>query len=130
MLKNYRPISNLPFIGKIIEKVVFNQINDYLVLNGLYDEFQSGFRQKHSTETALIKVLNDIRLNSDKGKTTVLVLLDLSAAFDTVDHNILINRLESVGLSGYALQWFKSYLDNTVEITLFLLIPLSQRKTP
>ncbi len=66
----------------------------------------------HSTETALIKIINDIRCNSDSGKISVLVLLDLSAAFDTVDHNILLERLGNwVGLSGMALKWFRSYLE-------------------
>ncbi len=112
MLSNYRPISNLPFIGKIIEKVVFNQLNNYLNSNGYLDHFQSGFRVHNSTETALIKIINDIRFNSDSGKISVLVLLDLSAAFDTVDHNILLERLENwLGLSGMALKWFRSYLD-------------------
>ena len=113
LLNNYRPISNLPFIGKIIEKVVYQQLSNYLTLNDLFDNFQSGFRPLHSTETALIKVLNDIRLNTDSGKVSVLVLLDLSAAFDTVDHNILIDRLENwVGLSGTVLNWFRSYLQD------------------
>ncbi len=112
MLSNYRPISNLPFIGKIIENIVFNPLNNYLNSNGYLDNFQSGFRVHHSTETALIKIINDICFNSDSGKISVLVLLDLSAAFDTVDHNILLERLENwVGLSGMALKWFRSYLE-------------------
>ncbi len=109
MLSKYRPISNLPFIGKIFEKIVFNQLNNYLIY---LDNFQSGFRVHHSTVTALIKIINDIHFNSDSGKISVLVLLDLSAAFDTVDHNILLERLENwVGLPGMALKWFRSYLE-------------------
>ncbi len=112
ILSNYRPISNLPFISKIIEKVVFNQLNNYLNSNGYLDNFQSGFRVHHSTETVLIKIINDIRFNSDSGKISVLVRLGLSAAFDTVDHNIRLERLENwVGLSGMVLKWFRSYLE-------------------
>jgi retron-type reverse transcriptase len=113
IINNYRPISNLPFISKIIEKVVLQQLNHFLASTGCYDTFQSGFRPLHSTETALIKVVNDIRLNTDSGKTSILMLLDLSAAFDTVDHTILLDRLENwVGLSGTVLNWFRSYLQN------------------
>ena len=110
-MSNYRPISNLPFLSKIIEKVVHKQLTDFLALSNGFDVFQSGFRPHHSTETALIKVFNDIHLNTDNGKISVLVLLDLSAAFDTVDHNILLGRLENwLGFSGTVLDWFKSYL--------------------
>ncbi len=83
MLSNYRLTSNLPFIGKIIEKVVFNQLNKYLNSNGYLDNFQSGFRAHHSTATVtvIIKIIYDIRLNSNTGKISVLVLLDFSAAY-------------------------------------------------
>ncbi len=105
MLSKYRPKSNLPFIGTNIEKVVFNQLNKYLNSNGYLDNFQSGFRVHHSTETALIKIINYIHFNSDSGTISVLVLLDLRAAFNTFDHNILLERLENwVGLSGMALK--------------------------
>lgn len=111
VLNHYRPISNLSFMGKIIEKIVFNQLTDFLTSNSYFDKFQSGFRANHSTETALTKVINDIRLSSDAGKASVLVLLDLSAAFDTVDHTILLHRLEHwVGFSGTVINWLKSYL--------------------
>ena len=110
-LKNYRPISNLPFISKILEKIVSVQINSFLKENNIMEELQSGFRTNHSTETALTKIVSDLRLNSDANKVSILVLLDLSAAFDTIDHDILINRLEKlVGLSDRVLNWFRTYI--------------------
>uniref|UniRef100_A0A669CNN6 Reverse transcriptase domain-containing protein n=1 Tax=Oreochromis niloticus TaxID=8128 RepID=A0A669CNN6_ORENI len=116
VLANYRPISNLPFISKILERVVVKQLTDHLQRSGLFEEFQSGFRAHHSTETALVKVTNDLLMASDSGLISVLVLLDLSAAFDTVDHNILLERLEhAVGITGTALQWFVSYLSNRLQ---------------
>ncbi|KAI2646016.1 hypothetical protein H4Q32_024005 [Labeo rohita] len=112
-LINYRPISNLPFLLKILEKVVSSQLSSFLQKNDICEDFQSGFRPYHSTETALIRVTNDLLLSSDRGCISLLVLLDLSAAFDTVDHNILLNRLENyVGISGSALAWFKSHLSD------------------
>ncbi|XP_076578637.1 LOW QUALITY PROTEIN: uncharacterized protein LOC143315073 [Chaetodon auriga] len=112
-ISNYRPISNLPFLGKIIERVVFQQMHGFVMQNNLFNAFQSGFRPHHSTETVLYSKINDIHLNNDASKTSVLVLLDLSAAFDTVDHDILLDRLEKwVGLTGTVLHWFKSYLQD------------------
>ncbi len=87
---NYRPISKLPFISKILEKVLAMQLNTVLEAHNICDQFQSGFRKNHSTETALLRVSNDILMAAE---CSLLVLLDLSAAFDTVDHCILINRL-------------------------------------
>ncbi len=109
-LVNYRPISNLPFLSKILEKVASSQLYSFLEKNYICEDFQSGFRPFHSTETALIRVTNDLLLSSDHGCISLLVLLDLSAAFDTIDHNILLNKFEnSVGISESALAWFKSY---------------------
>lgn len=124
-MQNYRPISNLPFNSKIIEKAVSQQLTAFLTMNDSLDNFQSGFCAHHSTETAFVKVFNDIRINTDSSKTTVLVLLDLSAALNTVDRKILLERLESwVGLTGTALQWNESYFKNRkffVSITNFSL---------
>ncbi len=112
-LSNFRPISKLPFLSKVLEKVVVIQLQTFLRNNSVLEVFQSGFRALHSTESALLKVHNDILLTLDSGASAILVLLDLSAAFDTVDHNILISRLEHyAGVRGMALQWFKSYLTN------------------
>ena len=111
--ENYRPISKLPFISKILEKVVCEQLLLTVENNDIFDHFQSGFRKKHSTETALLRVTNDILMSADSGECSVLLLLDLSAAFDTIDHSILVSRLEQwAGLRGTALQWFASYLLN------------------
>jgi hypothetical protein len=112
-LKNYHPVSNLPFISKILEKAVLAQVTDHMVLHDLYCPVQSAYRPLHSTETALLKIVNDIFLALDSGKSVILCLLDLSAAFDTIDHGILVSRLQSrIGIEATALQWFESYLDN------------------
>ena len=109
IFKNFRPVSNLSFVSKFIERAVFYQIQRHLVSNHLYPVAQSAYRENHSTETALLKVRNNILLN--KQHVTILVLLDLSAAFDTVDHSILLKRMSSkFGLNGTALDWFRSYL--------------------
>lgn len=117
--KNFRPISKLPFMHKILEKVVHNQLTDFLNVNNIMDTFQSGFRIKHSTESALLKVTNDILLSIDSGKSVALMMLDLSA-FDTLDHVILIQRLRDyVGIKGVALEWFSSYLqDRTCSVKI------------
>ena len=110
-INNYRPVSNLPFFSKVLERVVSQQLLTYITDNNLLEPFQSAFRACHSTETALTKVVNDILLMMDSNETSVLLLLDLSAAFDTIDHDILINRLENMyGVQGLALAWLKSYL--------------------
>uniref|UniRef100_A0A3Q3BY54 Reverse transcriptase domain-containing protein n=1 Tax=Haplochromis burtoni TaxID=8153 RepID=A0A3Q3BY54_HAPBU len=120
VLANYRPISKLPLLSKVLEKIVFSQLKDFLDDNGIFEVFQSGFKTLHSTESALLRVFNDILLACDSGNHVVLVLLDLTAAFDTVDHNILISRLSDVvGIGGTALNWFKSSLsDRTFSVSL------------
>ena len=112
-LSNFRPISNLMFMSKLIEKVVASQLINHISSNGLDEILQSAYKQFHSTETVLVKVFNDIVLDVDRNRTLILLLLDLSAAFDTVDHTILIERLANrFGLCKLALAWFKSYLSD------------------
>uniref|UniRef100_A0A8C6NT09 Reverse transcriptase domain-containing protein n=1 Tax=Nothobranchius furzeri TaxID=105023 RepID=A0A8C6NT09_NOTFU len=110
---NLRPISKLPFLSEVLEKVVHEQLVLHLNDHQVMDIFQSGFRQQHSTETAHVCVFNDIFLALDSGFHVVLVLQDLSAAFDTIDRNILISRLHAwAGISGSALDLFRSYFSN------------------
>jgi len=117
---NFRPISNLMFMSKLIEKVVASQLIHCISSNGLHEILQSAYEQFHSTETALVKVFNDIVLDVDRNTTVILLLLDLSAAFDAVDNTILIDRLANrLGLCDLALAWFKSYLsDRTHSVSI------------
>ena len=112
ILKNFRPVSNLKFVSKIVEKAVACQLIDHLSSNNLYEHFQSAYRKFHSTETALLRVQNDILCELDEKFGVFLILLDLSAAFDTIDHDVLYSRLASIGVKGSALKWLQSYLSN------------------
>jgi hypothetical protein len=111
VLNNFRPVSNLLFLGKVIEKVVLKRLNDHLSKNNLHCSDQSAYKKNHSTETLLVKITNDILVASDSRSATVVMLLDLSAAFDTVDHKLLLNILaKEIGLKGSVLAWFRSFL--------------------
>ena len=113
---NYRPISNLSFFSKLLERAASLQLVKYLETNLLFVPVQSAYRSNHSTETALLKVLNDILRSIDNGEAVVLALLDQSAAFDTVDHEILLHRLSATfGIKGTALVWISSYLSNRLQ---------------
>lgn len=98
-LKNFRPVSNLSLISKLVEKIALQQLNDHLVANNLLHPFQSAYRPDHNTETVLMHITNDLLCSSDSGKISLLTLLDLSAAFDTIAHSILLNRLRDTSAS-------------------------------
>ena len=113
LFENFRPVSNLLFLSKITERAVTNQLLRHCDENAPLLIYQSGFRKYHSSETALLKVQNDILLSMDRQEVCFLVLLGLSSAFDTIDHKTMIDLLESqFGVTDKALDWIKSYLSN------------------
>ena len=115
-LNNYRPVSNLSYLSKLIERVVAKRLTDHLMINKLYEKRQSAYREFHSTETALIRVHNDLLRAISENGGAILILLDLSAAFDTIDHELLLNILEhQMQVKEDALQWFRSYLSDRVQ---------------
>ena len=109
--KNFRPVSNLSFISKLIERAVCDQLLEYTATTDKLEGMQSAYHKDHSTETALLKVKTDILNDMDNKKVNFLILLDLSAAFDTVSFHLLMNRLlNRFGITGTVLQWIHSYL--------------------
>ena len=108
---NYRPVSNLPYLGKIIERAVCNQITEYTGKIGMAEQYQSAYKAAHSTETALLKVKMDILAAIDRKEAMCLILLDLSEAFNTVNHELLLNHLKfRFGITDTVLKWLESYL--------------------
>jgi len=114
-VSNYRPISVLPVVSKIIERAVHNQLYSFLTENNILNPCQSGFRSGHSTTTTLLDVSDCILNNMNQGKITGALFLDLKKAFDTVNHSLLIEKLQSYGISGNQLKWFISYLSDRTQ---------------
>ena len=100
VMENLRPVSNLSFISKLTKRVVLKRLTDHILCNNLHEQFQSAYEPNHSTETALMRVQNDILMSVENKRGVVLIMLDLSAAFDTVDHSLLLDRMRSAGVIG------------------------------
>ena len=114
---NYRPVSILTVMSKILEKTVHKQLENYLRSEKLLYDYQSGFRNSYSTDSCLTQLTDQIRFDMDKGNYTGMVMIDLQKAFDTVDHEILLNKLKAIGLDDLSTSWFSSYLKNRFQKT-------------
>ena len=118
-IDNHLPISFLPVVAKVLERVVHHQLHSFLSEHKLLSPFQCGFRRNHSTESAAIAFSDYIRRGMDLGLLTRAVFIDLRKAFDSVDHEILISKLESYGLKDIKLDWFRNYLADRKQLVSF-----------
>ena len=119
-MANYHPVSNLTFVSKVTERAVASQLNEYLAANDLLPRYQSAYRKRHSTETAMLRVGSDILTATYSRQVTLLDLLDLLAAFDCVDRDILLQRLQiGLGMSDIVLGWIQSFLTNRTQQVAF-----------
>ena len=109
---NYRPISVLPVVSRLFEKLIYDQLYQYLDEHKHPVSHQSGFRSLHSVVTCLLKGTSDWYIDIDNGRYTAMIFIDLKKAFDTVDHQILLDKMQFYGITGRAHKWFSSYLDN------------------
>ena len=109
---NYRPISLLTTMSKVMEKVIYTRVYTFLTKTGQICETQYGFRSNHSCEHAVYQLIGTVLKNLENKKSTITVMLDLSKAFDTINHVIMLNKLDLYGVHGVCLDWFKSYLEN------------------
>lgn len=119
VMGNYRPISLLPSVSKVLEKIVHHRLMDFLTSCNILSPLQFGFRPGCSTIDAVCKFVSDVLESLDKRQHTLAVLLDLSKAFDTIDHEILIYKLFHCGVRGVALEWFKSYISNRMQYVTY-----------
>lgn len=116
---NSRPISLLPALAKVMERIIFKQIQAYFDINNFISDYQHAYRPAHSTWTALTQMMDDWHSQTDKGRLVGAVLLDFSSAFDVIDHVLLFHKLEQYGFSGTALKWLKSYLTDRRQTVFF-----------
>ena len=110
-LNNYRPISVLPIVSKIFEKIIYQQLYDYLNENKLMINYQFGFRSLYSTQTALLETTNNWSINTDNGLLNGVIFIDLKKAFDTIDHEIILRKLVNYGVDENSRRLFASYFN-------------------
>ena len=122
-VSNYRPISVLPCFSKILERIMYNRLYNFLRENNILYEKQFGFQNSHSTDHAIIQLIDEISKSFEKNEYTLGVFIDLSKAFDTVDHQILLGKLSNYGIRNTNYKWFKSYLTNRNQF-----VPYDQKK--
>ena len=114
-LGNYRPIYVLPCFSKILEKTIYNSLNKYLTENSIFYKKQFGFQEGHSKEHAIVQIVDQFRNSFESKQYSLGVFVDFSKVFDTVNHKLLISKLESYGIRGKNLLWFISYLINRTQ---------------
>ena len=117
---NYRPISILPCLSKILERIMYNRIHCFLQKHKILSNCQYGFRPGRSTELALVDAMETLSSASLKKETSIGIFLDLSKAFDTIDHNILLTKLSHYGFRGVPYNWIRSYLSDREQFTSFM----------
>ena len=116
-VSNYRPISLLSIFNRIFEKVMFTRLKNFLQKHNVLNQNQYGFRENHSTEHAILDLVNQIQLNMNESKYTCGIFIDIRKAFDTVNHCILLSKLQHYGIRGIVKDWFSSYLSNRIQTT-------------
>ena len=126
--KNYRPISVLTCFSKLLERLMYKRLIKYVEKNKILSKHQDGFRKNRSTELAVIELVDKITKAIDKGEYTIGIFLDLSKAFDTINHKILIKKLEHYGIRGICLKWFENYLENRKQIVKYNQIKSKEMK--
>ena len=115
-ITNYRPISILPYFSKVLEKLMYNRLYDYVTKMKILYPSQHGFQTGHSTSMALLTIQDNISTVIDKNEFAIGIFLDIAKAFDTVDHNILLAKLQNIGIRGINLCWFRNYLTNRQQL--------------
>ncbi|MGL1889690.1 MAG: reverse transcriptase domain-containing protein [Reichenbachiella sp.] len=118
-INNYRPISILSFFSKVFEKIMYNSISDFMESSDTIYKYQFGFRKKHSTQLAIMSLVDKITSSLDTGDVVIGIFLDLKKAFDTVSHKILLRKLHAYGIRGNILKWFASYLSNRSQYVVY-----------